>query len=712
MASLLSGSSTSIDSQLPTSTSFLNTSSTTNKPSGNPSASPSSIVSTELTKGSSDDVALDVAPSTAQSASTRTPSTTALDSIAKETVGNSPTTTVPDASLTADGETPTIARPTVSSDSSPISPSTSPTSISKTLSISTQLSSSALALNPQIATVTTVSTGAVPTATPSSQTPSSITISSQSQVQATGPHPSSPRVSPASETEIGKEFSSPTPSTMSTTSSTTSSITPSEAQPSTTQPTDESVQGPQVFSAADIGPPPSPASSSTASTSSTVSIQANNTSSTQEQSQIAASQPANPVVSASGKAVVSNEPLSTPASTPVSAASSNSSPTPDAGAASVPTSATALPPALPPVSTSAVPLSDSILSEIPSHTVTDLTPSSTGSITSSLAAINTLPGDFRESGLPGGSQATVQPIADPVSSSSRPSTGTIVGGTIGGIAAAAVIVILLWFWRRRVARDGLGSSKAYTEKDSSTPMAQRLGISTTLSAVKQNIGEKFAPRNVNMDRGNSQFLEADTVQPRSVAPGRNKGAPNPLSAAGGNPKPKGHKLGPGLSFDFGRRFNPFSDANALMSGTVPPSSSVLVNPFSDDNMVLPPPVSAPNRRSRGRSLGGIRSFHAPTVPARPHSVHRESLQSNGSFNQRRDKFRSDPFDLEIESRLAPPANGTPSRSSSVYSSQMQQNPHDSYTSKYASGSSLGDWTAGGDVGAGGPAGRRDSPTIL
>ncbi|KKO98092.1 hypothetical protein THAR02_09804 [Trichoderma harzianum] len=700
MASLLSGSSTSIDAQLPTSTSFLNTSSTTNKPSGNPSPSSSSIISSETTKGSSDDVALDVAPSTMQSASTRSPSTTALDSIAKETVGNSPTTTVPAASLTADGETPTTALPTASSDSSPISPSTSPASISETSSIPTQLSSSALALNPQIAaTSTPVSTGAIPTATPSSQTPSSIAISSQSQIQPTGRQPSSPRVSPASGTKIGKELPSPTPST-------TPSVTPSQAQPSATQPTNESVQGPEVFSAADIGPPPSPAPSSTVSTSSTVSIQANNTPSTPEQSQIVASQSANPVVSASGKAVVSNVPLSTPASTLNSAPSSNSSPTPAAGAASVPTTATTLAPA----PTSAVPLSDSILSEIPSNTVTDLTPSSTESVTTSLAGINTLPGDFRESGLPGGSQATGQPIADPISSSSRPSTGTIVGGTIGGIAAAAVIIVLLWFWRRRVARDGRGSSKAYTEKDSSTSMAQRLGISTTVSAVKQNIGERFAPRNVNMNRGNSQFLETDAVQPRSVAPIRTKGAPNPVAAAGG--KPKGHKLVPGLSFDFGKRFNPFSDANALMSGTVPPpSSSVLANPFSDDNMVLPPPVSASNRRSRGRSLGGIRSFQAPTVPARPHSVHRESLQSNGSFNQRRDKFRSDPFDLEIESRLAPPANGTPSRSSSVYSSQIHQNPHDSYTSKYASGSSLGDWTAGGDVGPSGPTGRRDSPTI-
>ncbi|EHK23268.1 Hypothetical protein TRIVIDRAFT_64278 [Trichoderma virens Gv29-8] len=707
MSSLLSGSSASIDTQLPTSTTFLNTSSTINKPSDIPPLSSSSIISSEPTKGSSDDVALDVAPSTAQSATTQTPSTTASDLKAEETVGNSPITSAQGASLTADGETPIIAFPTASSDSSQTS-LISPTSILPTTSsiptpsISTQLSSSTPKFFPQISTVTTVSTGAVPTAAPSSQTTSTITISSQTQIQAAAFQSSPARVSPASGTEIGKESPSPT-------SSKSSSTTPSQVQSSVAQPTDESVQGPQVFSAAAVAPPPeSSASSSAVLPSSTVSIQANNISSTQGQSQVVASQPANPAISAPQGAGVSNTPISTPASTPastpISTPTSISSSTSDAGALSVPTSTSSLPPA----STPTMPLSDSILSEIPSNTVTDIAPSSTGSFAAFPTGINTLPGDFQESGLPG-SQATGQPVADPVGSSSRPSTGAIVGGTVGGIAAAAVIVILLWFWRKKIAGERRVSSKAYTEKDSSKPMAQRLGVSTTINAVKKNIGEKFAPRNVNMNRGNSQFLEADAAQPRNVAPMRTGGAQNPAAAGR---KPKGHKLGPGLSFDFGRRFNPFSDANALMSGTVPPpSSSVLSNPFSDDNMVLPPPVSASTRRSRGRSLGGIRSFHAPTVPPRPHSVHRESLQSNDSFIQRRDKFRSDPFDLELESRLAPPPNGTPSRSSSVYSSQGQQNPRDSYTSKYMSGSSLGDWTAGGDVGSGGPSGRRDSPTI-
>ncbi|KAL7932425.1 hypothetical protein V8C35DRAFT_307037 [Trichoderma chlorosporum] len=700
MSSLLSSSSTSIDTQSPTPTSFLNTSSIINRPSSISSLSSSSIKSGEPTKGSSDDVALDATPSTTQIAPTQSPSITASDLKTK----HSPTATSQDASVIADGETASITLPTASSGSSKASLLTSATSISQSTSISVPLTSPTLKLVPQIVTVTRVPTDAIPTAAASHQRSSSITISSQTQVRAPTPQPSS-QDAPASSADSGKESPSPTPAE-------SPSVTPSQVQSSAAQPTDDSVQGPQVFSAADVAPPPEASSSSSIiSTSSTASIQASTPSSAQgQQSQTTASQQANPVVSTPGGAGVSSTPISkpasTPASTPVPAPSSISSPTPAAGAASVPSSATTLVQASVPT----VLFSNSILSGLPSSTFVDATPSSTGSFTTLPTDINTLPGDFRESGLPGGSQPTAQPIADPVSSSSRPSTSTIVGGTIGGIAAAAVIVILLWFWRRKMAGGRRGSSKAYTEKDPSKPMAQRLGIATTLSAVKQNMSEKFAPRNVNMNRGNSQFLEADATQPRDVAPMRNGRAQKPVAAGG---KPKRHKLAPGLSFDFGRRFNPFSDANALMSGTVPPpSSSVLSNPFSDDNMVLPPPVSAPNRRSRGRSLGGIRSFQAPPVPPRPHSLHRESLQSNDSFTQRRDKFRSDPFDLELESQLAPPANGIPSRSSSVYSNHVEQNPRDSYTSKYVSGSSLGDWTAGRHVGSDGPSGgRRDSPTI-
>ncbi|KAL7790347.1 hypothetical protein V8C37DRAFT_185170 [Trichoderma ceciliae] len=690
MSSLLKGATpTSIDTQLPTSTTFHNASSIANKPSDALPFSSLSTISRGPAQGplTSSNVPLDVAPIT------QTPSTTASDPITKETVGNSPTPSTTDGSLTADGDAPKTTLPIPTSDEGQIAPPIPSTSIVPTSSFSlipTLISSSTVAISPQLATATTVSSVAIPTIAYSTQIPSTITTLSQSQNQIPTPQvfsSSSPQVPPASGTEIGKGASSSPPARA------PSSNIPSQAEPSAAHPTDTSVQGPEVFSAAAVAPSSeSSTSTSTRITSSAVSIQGNSIASTQGQSEAAPSQPTNLAVSASGGDVAPNP----PASTPISASSSKPPSPPSSAPASVPTSPPVSISVPTPKSAPTVAFSSPILSETPFDTITDVTsptPYSTGGVGAFPTAINTLPGDLRQTGLPEGSQPTGQPIADPISSSPKPSTATIVGGTVGGIAAAAFIVILLWFWKRKGAR---GKANGSIEKPSFKPMAQKFGISTTLHTVKQNLDVKFASRNVNMNRGNSQFLEAVTVEPTTSMPTQNA-AQNPATDS---KKTKGRKLG--FSFDHGRLFNPFSDANALMSGSVPPpSSSILSNPFADDNMVLPPPVSAANRRSRGRSLGGIRSFQAATVPPRPHSVHRESLQSNDSFSQRRDKFRSNPFDLELESRLVSSGNGPSSRSSSIYSNQIQQNNRDSYTSKYVSGSSLGDWAAG----------RRDSPTI-
>lgn len=249
-------------------------------------------------------------------------------------------------------------------------------------------------------------------------------------------------------------------------------------------------------------------------------------------------------------------------------------------------------------------------------------------------------------------------------------------------------------------------------------MAQRLGMFTTLKAVGRNLGEKLGSRNVNMDKGNSQFLEEAIAEPvEATLP------PDPLCqhpVAPGNRQE--FRKGQGTSLEPGK-LNPFSDANSMISRTVPlpPSRSSILNPFSDDNMILPPPVSASTRRSRGRSLGGLGNFQVPRGPPRPHSVHRESVhdlesmdQDRESFIERRDKFRSDPFDLELQTnQLFPPGAAVSTRASSVYSGQFQQNSHDSYTSRYVSGSSMGDWGAVKEepVGSEGLVERVDSPTI-
>ncbi|KAL9484228.1 hypothetical protein ACSS6W_003017 [Trichoderma asperelloides] len=705
-SSLIGVSSTSLDTPILSSTAIRNASSIAIKPSDVPLSSSTSAFPVDSTQKplTSSDAVIEAVPNTATTSSLRTPTTTASEMTTKETIVNSPTATPSGGSLEADGETPTSALPIPTSSTSQAASLTPSTFLIPTSSsISTQASSSAEKIFPQLSSTADVSSSVIPTATVSTQVPSITT--SQSQSQTPTPKSSTSQAPAAPETEA--IFPTPPLTSPKQPSSTIHSQSISPAA----QPTDNSVQEPQVFSAADVAQP-SETSSSASSTSipeasSTAPIQGNNGFSAQE-----VSQPTNVAVPAAGGNAISNS----SASTPTLAASSAPLAVPDSVAsvsssisASIPASIAIAAPISTPLSASTGVVGGSIPSGTQSNTITHATSlisDSTDGIGAFPTATNTSPSNLNGSGISESIQPTGQTIADPVSPSTNPSTATIVGGTVGGIAAAAFLVVLLWLLRRKLAsRKSQESSKGGSFK----PMAQKLGIATTLDAVKQNFGGKSGPRNVNMNRGNSQFLETVTVEPMKTP----TYVKSQIPAAVAKKPSKPRKLG--LSFDHGKLFNPFSDANALMSGKIPPpSSSILANPFTDDNMVLPPPVSAANRRrSRGRSLGGIKSFQAPAVPPRPHSVHRESLQSNESFAQRRDKFRSDPFDLELESRLVPQRNGVPSRASSVYSNnQSPQDSRDSYTSRYISGSSLGDWANGNpDAGAGGATGRRDSPTL-
>lgn len=132
----------------------------------------------------------------------------------------------------------------------------------------------------------------------------------------------------------------------------------------------------------------------------------------------------------------------------------------------------------------------------------------------------------------------------------------------------------------------------------------------------------------------------------------------------------------GLNLSFGQ--DPFSDVNAITSNSAKPAPfqvSGANNPFSDAN-AIPGPTYAPQpssyvadiRRSRGLSVGttvdlnqvmDLRVVNGVSRPpsgatARPGGYEstmymRESAVSAASFesfNTRRNKFRSDPFDLE------------------------------------------------------------------
>jgi hypothetical protein len=180
-----------------------------------------------------------------------------------------------------------------------------------------------------------------------------------------------------------------------------------------------------------------------------------------------------------------------------------------------------------------------------------------------------------------------------------------------------------------------------------------------------------------------------------------------------------------LNLSFGSD-DPFSDANALAHTSAQPAPLVVSqgnNPFSDANAIREPKPStyvADMRRSRGQSVSN--NGGPPTSTRQPSTVYqRDSGGSVGDFAGRRNKFRSDPFDLErpellagaraaknsITSSTGATAGGE-SRSSrisgGVGTSEIRRpagahHRGDSFTSKYSSGVSMGDWSdPGPDVG--------------
>ncbi|KAI0517742.1 hypothetical protein F5B22DRAFT_97209 [Xylaria bambusicola] len=190
----------------------------------------------------------------------------------------------------------------------------------------------------------------------------------------------------------------------------------------------------------------------------------------------------------------------------------------------------------------------------------------------------------------------------------------------------------------------------------------------------------------------------------------------------------------GLNFD---TENPFADSNAMShdSAKVMPlavSAGATGNPFSDANAIPAPAKSANNnsstaggpatyvqniRRSRGYSTSAANSQLPSGVRAsRMPSVYRDSIISIDTTDTRRNKFRSDPFDLDrpellAQSSAASPQGAVDSGRDSRYGRQsngrgLPNRPRPTHTrtesigSRYSSGvSSLGEWSdPGPDVG--------------
>jgi hypothetical protein len=187
----------------------------------------------------------------------------------------------------------------------------------------------------------------------------------------------------------------------------------------------------------------------------------------------------------------------------------------------------------------------------------------------------------------------------------------------------------------------------------------------------------------------------------------------------------------GLNLNFGGPDDPFSDANAIAHISAKPAPLVVSqndNPFSDTNAVVPS-VPKPGtyvaemRRSRGQSV----SAAGQRPPSSTVGGYRESGASVESFGTRRNKFRSDPFDLERPELLGRSAGSmSSSAGATVGSSRISgsvgvgdvrwpagaHTRADSFTSKYSSGISMGDWSdPGPDVGPAAARGGWDGPEL-
>ena len=387
-----------------------------------------------------------------------------------------------------------------------------------------------------------------------------------------------------------------------------------------------------------------------------------------------------------------------------------------------------------------------------------------------------------------------------------PSTHTtqaVVGGVVGGVAFVAIIVFVFWFVRRRLNRkrrstlltplggpeNGFGNfeKKPYIfSRDSigPTPLSEKFratfgqNLRNLRGRVKRLVVRSPSP-SVNLDRGNSQFLDGsisvsdsgrsgrDGSPPRKGGFlgffsksdresgsgwrfGRNRGKqdggedlfantrgmkdtqrgrssqPDFLTLlnmddkqlaeqanikrktlAGKNRRSSSagsadHFLG-GLGLSFGST-NPFLDSNAMPHDSAKPAPLSNAapgenNPFSDANAIRPPTqskqIGPPStytdnvRRSRGQSVTNSRP---PSSQQRAGTMYRDSGDSVESFQTRRNKFRSDPFDLDRPELLSssasassayqqsgPPTARTPATPGKAHTRAS------SYSSRYSSG---------------------------
>ncbi|KAK2612117.1 hypothetical protein QQS21_001847 [Conoideocrella luteorostrata] len=306
---------------------------------------------------------------------------------------------------------------------------------------------------------------------------------------------------------------------------------------------------------------------------------------------------------------------------------------------------------------------------------------------------------------------------------SHPSTAAIVGISVGSFAALAIIAFLIWFVRRKSKK----KAKSIHSSTSDTGTAPISSVRNTAATFKYRIGrwlpgtgkDKAMPIMSSRNGGTYGNMNAAVVGSSMIERGL-ESARRPVPSRGGTFNQQhmqstlnGQMLGISTVHEENRRSvgihqrqaslpNPFSDRNAIgfqpQVPSLPPSALFLNTPAQ--NKGIQGNGTAPPRppRSRGRSLSAsVRASQSPSLRAvisRPHSVHRDSVQSVDSFASKRNKFRSDPFDLEIESRLIPSEMSVPGlpQQTAPASSTYDVRPISNSSSKYTSGVSVSDWS--------------------
>lgn len=233
----------------------------------------------------------------------------------------------------------------------------------------------------------------------------------------------------------------------------------------------------------------------------------------------------------------------------------------------------------------------------------------------------TFPGaaDGLSSNTVAGSSATIaigtgRADADTQGTSSMPPTGVIVGASVGGFAAIVLLSVLLWLYRRRLIRHnqnqpltpiGFGPSDKHFRHEKQASLDSSIRI-PSLDLTKRPIPNS-ATRSRSAGPHGTEVVSSTTrlKHGRSVST-----SDNPFSDVYAVAKGQPHQPG----------------AKPLRGIMKPPPPIPAIPPRSLARTAVPPPQTIEEKTSSASNTSSIVST---------------------CFNLQRDKFRSDPFDLEI-----------------------------------------------------------------